>query len=165
MQQSFVSAVSVSIVVLIPTTLLHLSFTFTGVEVTEAAIPVYAILAEHGRPILVDAFVVVLIITLGQTGAGLLQGLIERIEGAGILVAPTHQTMSFSRRLIFIATALLVSVALASLGVVALIGKGYGTLALGFGLIYIAPLIFLGSWRLFKKDAIYSRGLAGRYCR
>jgi uncharacterized membrane protein YkvI len=46
-----------------------------------------------------------------------------------------------------------VSAILSSVGVVALIGKGYATLAMGFGLVYVLPLIVIGIPRILKAQA------------
>jgi uncharacterized membrane protein YkvI len=39
---------------------------------------------------------------------------------------------------------------LAQFGIVALIADGYGTLAWGFMVVYIIPLLTIGVWRLIK---------------
>jgi uncharacterized membrane protein YkvI len=39
---------------------------------------------------------------------------------------------------------------LAQFGIVALISDGYGTLAWGFMVVYIIPLLTIGVWRLIK---------------
>ncbi len=152
-RESMVSAIAVSLTVLTPALLFHLSFTLAGTDVTSEAIPVYTMLDTHGAPALVSAFVIVLIITLAQTGAGLLQGLIERVEGARIWVQAQQTEMAPVRRVVFVVGVLSVSAILSSVGVVALIGKGYATLAMGFGLVYVLPLIVIGIPRILKAQA------------
>jgi len=83
-----------------------------------------------------------------QTGAGLIQGFVERVEGT--LAGPAGQVaLNRPLRALLIAIILGVSAAFSSLGIVTLIGEGYSLLALGFGLVYILPLLVRG-WRYFK---------------
>ena len=147
-KEAGVSALAVSAAVLLPALLFHLSFTMSGSDVLEAPIPVYEMLSEYGSPTLVSAFVIVLLITLSQTGAGLLQGLVERVEGAGIFMEAGESELRFRYRAIFVVVVLGFSALLASLGVVALIGSGYSALAVGFGCVYVLPLLVLGIKRL-----------------
>ncbi len=148
--EAAISAISVGCVILIPAVLFHLSFTLTQTDVTAAAVPVYAILNTHGASVLVSAFVLVLMITLAQTGAGLLQGLIERVEASEWFVHSTQEGMNAKQRLVFVVVVLGISALLGSIGVITLIGQGYSTLAVGFGLVYVLPLLLIGLPRVLQ---------------
>jgi uncharacterized membrane protein YkvI len=41
---------------------------------------------------------------------------------------------------------------LSQVGIVALIAKGYGTLAWGFLLVFTLPLLTLGTWRIIRAN-------------
>ncbi len=41
---------------------------------------------------------------------------------------------------------------LSQVGIIDLIAKGYGTLAWGFMILYIIPLLTVGIWRLYVVD-------------
>ena len=86
--------------------------------------------------------------TLIETGAGLIHGMNERI--AKVFEEKKREMPGFARP----ATAfglLIAGTLLAGVGLVDLIAKGYGTLTWVFLLVYVAPVLTLGSWRLIRS--------------
>jgi uncharacterized membrane protein YkvI len=51
------------------------------------------------------------------------------------------------------AAGLLISALLGQLGIVDLIAKGYGTLAWGFLLVFVIPVLFVGTLRIVRMEA------------
>ena len=49
---------------------------------------------------------------------------------------------------------LLISGALAQLGIVRLIAEGYGTLAYGFLVLFVVPLLTVGMYRIFRSQHV-----------
>lgn len=143
-----VSAVFTALVVAAPALLFHLSFMVAPEEVLSEPVPMYWMMATYAPPLFLQLFVIVLLGTLAQTGAGLLQGFIERVEGAMAAVTVNNQALgsktaglSGPRRLVLVLLILAVSAGLSSFGIIALIGQGYALLAVGFGFVYVLPLL------------------------
>jgi uncharacterized membrane protein YkvI len=127
----------------LPAVALHLCFVALGAEVYEnQALPLFRVLDGLGLPWLTLWLSVVLLGTFLETALGDIQGILERMDrwreeqtGRGF----SHWTHGA------IALSLLgVAAYLGQLGVVALIGEGYGTLSWGFLLVYILPLLLWG---------------------
>ena len=134
------------LVAMIPAMLFHLSFAGAYPDILDQALPVYAMFAELSSPALQIAYLIVLFGTFIETGAGNIQGFIERLdtwwrERRGVALGRGHHAA-------FATTALLLSGALSSVGIVDLIASGYGTLAWGFLFVYLLPLFTVGLWRL-----------------
>jgi uncharacterized membrane protein YkvI len=49
---------------------------------------------------------------------------------------------------------LLISLVLASFGITALVAQGYGTVAWGYLVVYIVPLLTIGVYKIWKKGNI-----------
>ncbi|MCB1686100.1 MAG: hypothetical protein KDI31_16505, partial [Pseudomonadales bacterium] len=134
------------LVAMIPAMLFHLSFAGAYPGILDQALPVYSIFAELSLPVLQTAYLVVLFGTFIETGAGNIQGFIERLdtwwrERRGVVLGRGHHA-------VIAGTILLLSGTLSSVGIVDLIASGYGTLAWGFLFVYLLPLFTVGLWRL-----------------
>ncbi len=86
--------------------------------------------------------------TFIETGAGMLQGINERIDaylvesrGKGLTRA-AHATLAVS--------AIAISALLSLWGITNLIAEGYGTMAWGFLAVYVIPLLTIGFYRIVK---------------
>ena len=134
------------LIVMFPALLFHLSFLGAWPVVIDQPLPVYFMFDRIDVPLLSLLYLVVLFGTFIETGAGDIQGLIERLDGwwrergRGELSRYAHAAVS--------AGALGVAALLSTAGVVALIADGYGTLAWGFLAVYLLPLFTIGVLRL-----------------
>lgn len=136
------------VLAILPAVALHLCFLALGPTVYDGvALPLFSVLDVLAAPLLTLCLSVVLLGTFLETALGDLQGLLERMdrwreERHGAPFSPWgHGAMA----LLLLAAAAV----LGRLGVVALIGEGYGTLAWGFILVYILPVLLWGfrRWR------------------
>ena len=136
------------VLAILPAVALHLCFLALGPTVYDGvALPLFSVLDVLAAPLLTLFLSVVLLGTFLETALGDLQGLLERMdrwreERHGAPFSPWgHGAMA----LLLLAAAAV----LGRLGVVALIGEGYGTLAWGFILVYILPVLLWGfrRWR------------------
>ena len=127
----------------LPALLLHSSLMLAPPELLEQSIPVYWMIERYAPTLFLSIFVVMLLGILIQTGAGLIQGFVERIESA-LTVKEDGIGLSVIPRTLLIIGVLVVSAAFSFLGIVALIGKGYSLLTVGFGLVYVLPLLLRG---------------------
>lgn len=134
------------VIVMFPALLFHLSFLGAWPTVVDEALPVYFMFDQLDVPLLSLLYLVVLFGTFIETGAGDIQGLIERLDGwwrdrgRGELGRGVHAAVS--------AGALALAGVLSTAGVVALIADGYGTLAWAFLAVYLVPLFTIGIRRL-----------------
>ena len=105
-------------------------------------------MARLGVTILLGAFTVMLFGTFIETGAGMLQGINERIDGY-LLEKDSPGLRPQSRAMIAVA-AILVSAGLSLWGITNLIAQGYGMMAWGFLAVYVLPLLTVGIYRISK---------------
>ena len=149
-KQALVAGIIGGVIAMIPALLLHVSFISQFPAILDAELPVYDmfLMLDHGWLRL--AYLVVLFGTFIETGAGTIQGFVERFDGwwsdrTGDTLSPkVHATISG----VIVALAGILS----QVGIIALIAKGYGTLAWGFMALYIIPLLTVGVWRLYVAD-------------
>jgi len=81
-----------------------------------------------------------------ETGAGLVQGVIERIEA---VVKPREdEGLSHLARVSIAVTIIVLGGAVGTFGIVNLIAQGYSAMSYGFALVYIIPVCTLGVVKL-----------------
>ncbi|MCZ6852306.1 MAG: hypothetical protein O7G86_00180 [Gammaproteobacteria bacterium] len=131
-----------------PALMFHVAFSGADPAILSEEIPVYWMMSNYGMGILGIAFTIMLFGTLIETGAGVLQGVNERIDS--FLSEKAKPSLSkwghTGVATGFMALALMV----ASVGIVNLIAQGYGTLAWSFFFLYFIPLLTVGVWRLME---------------
>jgi len=143
-----------ALIAIVPALMLHISFTAKYPEILESALPVYAIFSSLDIPVLKFLYLLVLFGTFIETGAGNIQGFMERLDGwwrekKGVgLKNTTHALIA--------GTAVLLAGLLSSVGIVDLIAQGYGTLAWGFMFIYVIPLVTIGVYKIMTHGRAQS---------
>ena len=110
-------------------------------------VPVDYLLGLLGSRIFQLIFQIVLLGTLIESGTGLIHAFNERINGR---LRESCAAMPAGFRPA-IAVVLLVSAAcLARFGLIDLIAKGYGTITWGFWLVFVIPVLTVGTWRMMR---------------
>ena len=110
------------------------------------SIPANFVLGQLGSPGFQLFFQLVLFGTFIETGTGMIHGFNERVAG---FLAERGQTLTHWTRLSVAAVILVVSVWLAdAFGLIALIEQGYGWITYGYWLLFLAPILALGFWRV-----------------
>lgn len=137
------AGVIAAVLVMLPAIAFHLSYAVDLAAATAAPLPNYQMIQQYAPEWLLVLFLIALMGTLVQTGAGLLQGVIERVAHA---IQPTasdanRTELPIRTRSGLAVVALTISGGLSSFGIVALIAQGYSAMAIGFGLVYVAPLL------------------------
>jgi uncharacterized membrane protein YkvI len=146
--QSVLAAITAACVAVIPGLVFHFAFMSLYPAITQEPLPAYHLMSSLGSSLLLDIYVVVLFVLIAQTGVGMLQGFLERID--------SWHVQRYERPLNhlghgLVAVAMVVaSMALGSLGIIALILAGYTFLALGFILVFALPLLTRGLWLIFR---------------
>jgi uncharacterized membrane protein YkvI len=128
-----------------PALMLHASFASSYPSIIATDLPIYEIFDSLNLPWLKIVYLIVLVGTFIETGAGVLQGFVERLDGWWM--DTRGRPLSSIAHALFAGAGVILAGALSSVGVVALIGQGYGTLAWGFLVLYVLPLITVGVWK------------------
>jgi uncharacterized membrane protein YkvI len=121
-------------------------------EIVSQTLPSDYVLERLNMPALRALFELMVFAALLESAAGGIHAFNERTAHA-FHVARGHD-FPFSARLALTCAVLAVSVYLAArIGLVSLIARGYTWLAVAILLIYVLPLVTLGTWRLLAKPA------------
>jgi len=147
-KQAYTAGVIGGLIAMIPGILFHLSFVGAYPGILDAELPVYAQFDSLGMPILYACYLVVLFGTFIETGAGNIQGFIERIDTWWQERRPTP--LSRVHHASIAGIALLLASVLSEVGIVDLIARGYGGIAWGFLFVYLIPLFTIGIYRLAR---------------
>jgi len=136
-----------SLIAVLPALMLHLSFAVGYPEIISSELPVYGLLAMLDLGLLKFFYLLVIFGTFIETGAGSIQGIVERIDAA--LFERRGAGLTRRHHALIAAGILLLAITLSLLGVIDLVAKGYGTIAWGFLFFYILPLLTVGVYRLY----------------
>jgi uncharacterized membrane protein YkvI len=147
--QALRSGVIAASIAMTPAVLFHLAFLTAWPDILDENIPAYWLMTRQGFTPLVAVFSVMLFGTFIETGAGMLQGINERIDG--YLLERGSASLSPGARALIAVSAILVSAGLSSWGITNLIAKGYGMMAWGFLAVYVVPLMTFGVRRILKQ--------------
>ncbi|EAQ95768.1 YkvI family membrane protein [Congregibacter litoralis] len=140
-KEAYLCGALTSGLIMLPAVMFHISFSLGLPHVLGEAVPVYWMIEQYAPSWMLPVYLIALLGTLAQTGAGLVQGVIERVEFA--LMPDRDDGMGHWPRALLAVTALGVSAAFASLGIISLIARGYSAMAVGFAIVYVAPLLML----------------------
>jgi uncharacterized membrane protein YkvI len=101
-------------------------------------------------PWLAPAMQIAIFGTLVQTGVGVLHGFNERLLGAR---AQSRARSARALRVLVTVSLSLIAMLLATrIGLIDLIAKGYGQFAWVVIAIYVAPVLTVGVWRIWRFD-------------
>ena len=144
-KETFVAGLLTGPIAMIPGLLFFLATVGQYPSIVNATVPANVLLETLGSRGFQIAFQVVLFGTLVETGAGLIHAFNERIsglkeEGDGELQAWLRPAVAVG----LLALGTLIS----RFGLIDLIARGYGTLTIGFIIVYVIPVLTLGVWKL-----------------
>ena len=148
-REAVLAGIIAGVAVMVPAVLFHISYVAGYPEVLEQPVPNYWMISEYATPLLLIVFLVALLGTLVETGAGLVQGLIERIET--VVKPATDDILGQPARAAIALVTLAFGGFIGSLGIVALVAQGYSALSVGFALVYIIPICTLGVVKILKS--------------
>ena len=137
---------------MIPAFLFFLAMVATYPAIMQSTVPADFMMRRLDLPWLNIIFYVVVFGTFVETGTAYIHAVNERIDE---VYAEKKQNMPLWLRPLIAFAALVVSIVLAGeIGLIDLIAKGYGTLTWVFMLVFIAPLLTLGLFKVFKNQSI-----------
>ena len=148
-KEATLSGMAAGIIALVPALIFQLAFVAASPEVLNEPIPVYWMIAQLGHTTLLVIYSVMLFGTFIETGAGILQGINERIDG--YLAEVRGSNMNPTSRAAIAMFAILASAGLSLIGITDLIAKGYGAMSWGFLAVYVLPLMTFGIYRLYSS--------------
>jgi uncharacterized membrane protein YkvI len=134
-----------------PAVLFHLSFMADYPAILERGIPLDSMISLIGVGGLVIAYLVVLCGTFIETGAGMIQGLNERIDG--FLEERTGRPLSKPARGMIAVIGVSLAAGLSTVGIITLIGKGYSTISWGFLAVYVLPILTIGIHKIYQQGS------------
>ena len=149
-REAVIAGIFTGVAVMIPAVLFHVSYAAGFPRVLEQPVPNYWMMSRYAAPLLLGIFLIALLGTLVETGAGLVQGLIERIEA--VVTPDDGDALGHHAKAAIAFVTLVVGGLLGSLGIVALVAQGYSTLSVGFALVYIIPICTLGVFKVLKSS-------------
>jgi uncharacterized membrane protein YkvI len=141
-KEALVSGMLCGLFIMFPGFLFHISFLGSVPDILTQQVPVHWVINNQGGDILLSVYLFAMVGTFLGTGSGFIQAVNERLdvwslEKLGRVLSPmTHSGVAI--------TGLLLSAILGQLGVIALIAKGYGTIAWGFLVVFVIPILLFG---------------------
>ena len=149
-REAVIAGFSAGAIAMFPGALIYTTLLAFYPEILDVSIPAIAVLDAVDVPIFQVGFQIVLFGTFIETGTGMIHGFNERVAGA---MAEKGREMSALTRLYVAAAVLVTAVWLADrFGLVALISQGYGLITWGFWVLFLLPVIVIGSWRMFRAQ-------------
>ena len=127
---------------------MHISFSAGYPQVLSASLPAYWMIAGLGLTPLTVAYGIVVFASLFDVGLGFLQSVNERLDGWSMERHGTSAPWQLQAAAALLC--LCVSGGLSLVGVVPLIARGYGTMAWGFLVLFVGPLLTVGVYRLSR---------------
>lgn len=153
-KESLIAAICAGCMGIAPGIAFHLSFMVAYPEIVEQTLPTYWILEQITSPVFLNIYVAVVFIMVSQTGVGLLQGVLERVdswmnEKRGVPLPPMGHALASG-------SAVIASTLLASMGLVTLVVKGYAFFSASFVLIFFIPLFTCGIYKIYLGKSVKS---------
>ena len=134
-----------------PGVLMHVSFGAGYPDVLRMQIPAYWMIAGLGIKPLTVAYLIVLFGSLFDVGLGFIQSVNERIDGW--MLERRGRPIERRTRAAIAFLCVLASGSLSLVGIVPLIAQGYSTMAWGFLLLFVGPLLSIGVYRLLEHPS------------
>ena len=147
--EAVVSGFTAGIVGVFPALVFHLTFMAAFPASLDQPLPTYWMIGQLAQPWLMVVYIIVLFAMIIQTCAGLLHGVNERLDAWRM--ERRGRTCDPVTHAIVAGAALIISMFLASFGITALVAKGYGTIAWGYLIIFMIPLLTVGVYKVWRK--------------
>ncbi len=159
-REAFLSGGLCGLIIMIPGLLFHLTFVGHLDVIKQIEVPIYWMIDLVNMPYLLPIYLAAMFGTFLGTGLGFLQALNERLDAwaaekrGAALPRWFHSLVAVG--------ALLTSALLGQFGIVALIAKGYGTIAWGFLIVFVIPIMTIGAYKiLLSPRTANGRGVSG----
>jgi len=147
-KEAVLSGVIAGMVGIIPAFLFYTALLSHATEVLNQSVPANFILEKLNCPTFQIVFQLVLLGTFIETGVGFIHGFNERIASVYL---EKGKKMPQGLRLAIALILFIIAIYFANaIGLVGLIAEGYGTITWGFWVIFVAPVLTYGIWKIVK---------------
>lgn len=136
----------------LPAVVYHVTFMAEYPSVLQELLPTWWMIQQSGISMLMPIYVIVLFGTIAQTGVGVLHGINERLDAWWQGRHGRHLTPA--ARGTVAGASIIASLLLAKLGIVALVAKGFGSVAWVSLGIYVVPLLTVGLWMVSRSERL-----------
>jgi uncharacterized membrane protein YkvI len=143
------SGAMAALIAMVPAVMFTIGFAAGYPAIIDQPVPNYFMLGVLDAPWITVLFLIVLLGTFVETGAGMIQGVNERFDGWLMERRGRPATRRAHGMLALVALSL--SGGMSTFGVITLVEKGYGLMAWGGILFYVIPLAIIGPWRLWRE--------------
>ncbi|MFK7732963.1 MAG: hypothetical protein AB8B48_15185 [Pseudomonadales bacterium] len=148
--QSLLAGSVAALVAVIPGAVFHYAFMSAWPAIKDQELPTYWLIDHLASPMFLNVYVVVLFVLIAQTGVGMLQGFLERMDAWRI--QREGEPLSPLGHGVVAVGMVLVSMLLSRIGIVALILTGYSILAMAFIVVFVIPLVTRGVYLVFRSE-------------
>lgn len=148
-REAAISGVLAALFVVVPGCLFHIAFAHAPPQLLDESLPTYWLIHRMAVPGLMAFYSIVLFGTLIETSAGVMQGVNERVDAWR--TAQRKPPLSKLSHAAISGSATLISTGLSTVGIVGLVAHGYGTAAWCFLVVYVAPVLLIGLWRVSRN--------------
>lgn len=149
-KEAFCSGLIAGVIGILPGIILFVAMSGFYPTIIDQELPVNYILTQMNMPWLQYVFQIVLFGTLIETGSGLIYAVTDRIETS---LKANNKPIPKWTTPVTAAVLLIVAVFISTAGLTALISKGYGALAWVFLIVYVIPVLTVGTYKIVKaKD-------------
>jgi len=148
-REALVSGVVAAVIALAPGLIFHIAFQAYYPAVLQESIPIYWMMLKLGTGVLLMVYSIMLFGTFIETGAGMLQGINDRLDA--YLTESRGTSLSRPMHAAIAVSAVTLSSLLSLVGITTLIASGYGTIAWAFFAIYAIPIVVIGLPRILKN--------------
>lgn len=140
------------LLIMVPGLLFHISFLGRIDEIGGVEVPIYWMIDQTNTPLLMPIYLVAMFGTFIGTGLGFLQALNERLDVWSM--SRRNRPLNRWAHVSVGIGGLVISAGLGQFGIVALIAKGYGTIAWGFLIVFIIPVLTIGLHKIIFAPSL-----------
>ena len=147
--EAFTAGAVAALIAIVPASIFHLAFMVGYPEIVDQRLPTYWMFENISTPFMLNIYVVVMFVLVAQTGVAVMQGLIIRVD--------RWMTLKSGRPLGRIGHAgvasavVVISMGLGSMGIIALILRGYTIMFMSFVVVYVIPLLTHGVYLVWRN--------------
>jgi len=150
-KEAMSSGIIAAAIALFPGLLFHIAFFAVYPEIIDQEIPVYWMIEEFGVGFLLVLYSIMLFGTFIETGAGVLQGVNERIDS--YFLETKGRTLGKKAHVATAIGAIVLSGLLSTWGITNIIGQGYSIIAWVYFAVFVIPLLTVGVWKILNAPA------------
>ena len=156
-REAVIAALVAGVAGAFPALLMHMVFIPHLPQILDEALPMLVLIEGLGVAWIMPIYAVLLVGTIVQTAIGTLEGVVQRVNG--VLIDQNKAQLTKRNRSLIGVGVLAIASAGSSVGVISLIGQGYGTMAWGLMLVYAIPVLTIGIWKIFDHRRAISQEL------